>query len=231
MTKKGSIFNFFPDYLKIYPLATLSWLWVVVCPALGSAWILKNYQLLLTFDSLSWIAYLLFILIASLVMGLALLPTTLSAVISGFLLGWTGLPAIILAYSMANVIGYYLGKLFNSGLMELLEAKNPKFLYELEKRKSNEGKLIFFIRISPVIPFAISNFLFASLQVPLRKVLIYGIPGMLPRTILAFLAGILANDFLGAREKLNDPIQIGFVLVFLLISIWGIWVNWKKSKA
>jgi len=100
-----------------------------------------------------------------------------------------------------------------------------------EKRMQRIGSLIFFVRISPVIPFAISNFLFASLKIPLKQVLIYGIPGMLPRTLMAFLAGIIASDFLEARENLQEPWQILLVFILLIASIWGIWRNWKLSKA
>ena len=46
----------------------------------------------------------------------------------------------------------------------------------------------------------ISNFLFASLKIELKKVLLYGIPGMLPRTLIAFgTAHMLSgNGFLAA---------------------------------
>jgi uncharacterized membrane protein YdjX (TVP38/TMEM64 family) len=229
MTKKGSIFNFFPEYLHLHPIASLSWVWVALAPAIGSLLALKNYELLLQIQPQTFIEHSIFILGAALVMGFAILPTTFTALLSGFVLGWMGLFDILVAYTIANVIGYSLGKAINADFLEVLTLKSPNLQSEINQRKGNLGKLIFFIRISPIIPFAISNFLFASLQIPLRKVLLYGVPGMLPRTALAFLAGILANDFLNARENLKDPMQVGFLIFFLVLSVWGIWYNWKKA--
>ncbi|WP_332913888.1 hypothetical protein [Algoriphagus boritolerans] len=79
--------------------------------------------------------------------------------------------------------------------------QRPDFNQQLERRLQRPESLIFFIRISPVVPFAISNFLFASLKIELKNVLIYGIPGMLPRTLLAFGTGLLASSFLDAKKS------------------------------
>lgn len=231
MTKKGNIFQIFPTYLKTQPWAALGWLWVLLAPSLGSIWVIGNYQLLEKISPDSYGEHLIFIIIAGLIMGLALLPTTFTALVTGYLMGWWGLLDMVFAYSLATCIGYGLGRWFNSGFLEVLFDRNPDFRSELQKREGNLGKLVFFIRISPIVPFAVSNFLFASLKVALSKVLIYGIPGMFPRTVLALLAGKLANDFFHARENLKDPWQLAFFIAFLAFSIWGIWVNWKKSAA
>lgn len=173
----------------------------------------------------------LFALTAALAMGLALIPTTLTSLLTGYLLGWFGFPIMVLAYSLANVLGYLLGHYLNIDFRDFVFQKYPDLELAFKKRMQRIGSLIFFVRISPVIPFAISNFLFASLKIPLKQVLVYGIPGMLPRTLMAFLAGIIASDFLEAHENLREPWQILLVLALLIASIWGIWRNWKLSKA
>ncbi|NVJ85812.1 MAG: VTT domain-containing protein [Algoriphagus sp.] len=230
MTKKGSFFNQFLQYLKIHPSASIAWVWSATFPFLGSLWLAGNYNSLLEKQPLHFGEFAVFGVLAAGVMGLALLPTTLTALFTGYWLGWKGFFWLVVAYSLANVLGYWIGKILNVDFLNFLEKKSPGFLRVLETKKDNWGALIFFIRISPVIPFAISNLIFASLQVPLRKVLFYGIPGMLPRTIMSFLAGIVAGDFLEARENLQEPWQI-LLLIFLFgLSLWGIWKNWKKSK-
>ncbi|MCS5490159.1 TVP38/TMEM64 family protein [Algoriphagus limi] len=231
MTKKGSFFNQFLQYLKNHPAATIAWIWSVSFPLLGSLWLAGNYQSILEKEPATLLDFALLGLLASSIMGLAFLPTTLTAVFIGFWLGWDGFIWFIAAYSLANVLGYAVGKYLNLDFLDFLSEKSPDFYQKLESKKGNWGALIFFIRISPVIPFAISNLLFASLQVPLRKVLIYGIPGMLPRTIMAFLAGIVASDFMEAKNNLQEPWQIILLIFLLIISIWGIWINWKKSKS
>lgn len=231
MTKKGSIFNFFWGYAKSQPRAVMTWVWILVFPTMGSLIALLNYQTLLSLSPQSFLGYLIFTLLAAICMGLALLPTTFTAVLSGFTLGWIGLPLIVIGYGVATVLGFLVGKWSNSKLWEMLGKRYPEIRLAVDKRKKQPGALIFFIRISPVIPFALANLIFASLQVSLKQILFFGIPGMLPRTILSFLAGILASDFLAAKSALRDPYQIGFILFFLLFSSWGIWSNWKKSSA
>jgi uncharacterized membrane protein YdjX (TVP38/TMEM64 family) len=231
MTKKRSFFNQILYYLQRHPLVLLSWIWVTIVPFLGSLWMVSNYTFFSEIPISGFSSLSLYSLIAALAMRLALIPTTLTSLLTGYWLGWIGFPIMVLAYSLANVIGYLLGHYLNIDFRDFVFRKYPDLELAFEKRMQRIGSLIFFVRISPVIPFAISNFLFASLKIPLKQVLVYGIPGMLPRTLMAFLAGIIASDFLEARENLQEPWQILLVFILLIASIWGIWRNWKLSKA
>jgi uncharacterized membrane protein YdjX (TVP38/TMEM64 family) len=197
-------------------------------PIMGSIILISNYETISNWKLDSVLDYTIYTLLSAFLMGLALLPTTLTALASGFFIGWIGLPFLILAYSVASVIGYFLGQQSNSGLLEILFTKNPKLKSELESRKEKEGSLVFFVRISPVIPFAISSFIFASMQISLRKVLIYGIPGMLPRTLISFGTGVLASSFLLAQKSMSSPMQWGIAAILLIFGGVGIYKYLKK---
>ncbi|GMQ27126.1 hypothetical protein Aoki45_38090 [Algoriphagus sp. oki45] len=231
MTKKASIFKVLGRYFKTHPLSVIGWVWVSIVPAVGSFILLSRYFLLEQIELNSPGIQLLVFAGISLVLGLALLPTTLTAIAVGFFWGWIGFPALVGGYILANMIGYGLGKLLNEDFMEILYSQQPKLEREIENRLTHPSSLIFFIRLSPVIPFALSNFVFASLKIPLRKVILFGIPGMLPRTFIAFATGLIANSFLGARESMNHPLQIVIVLALLIISMWGIYRTWTKAKS
>lgn len=228
MTKKGSIFKVIQTYFGKRPISIIAWLWVSLMPILGSTVLILNYETISNWKLDSVLDYSIYTLLATLMMGLALLPTTLTAMASGFFLGWIGLPFLVLAYSIASVIGYFLGLRSNSGLLEILFTKNPNLKLELESRKEKEGSLVFFIRISPIIPFAISSFIFASMQISLRKVLIYGIPGMLPRTLISFGTGVLASSFLLAQKSMSSPLQWGIGGLLLIFGGLGIYKYLKK---
>jgi len=230
MTKNGSIFKVIQTYFKERPISIIAWLWVSLMPILGSTILILNYETISNWKLDSVLDYTIYTLLTALLMGLALLPTTLTALASGFFIGWMGLPFLILAYSLASVIGYLLGLQSNSGLLEILFAKNPKLKSELDLRKEKEGSLVFFVRISPVIPFAISSFIFASMQISLRKVLIYGIPGMLPRTLISFGTGVLASSFLLAQKSLSSPMQWGIAAILLIFGGVGIYSYLKKQS-
>ncbi|WBL41687.1 VTT domain-containing protein [Algoriphagus halophytocola] len=230
MTKKGRIFKTIRSYFGRHPSGIFAWLWVSIMPFIGSTIFAVNYQVLGDVRIESALDFLAYTLIGALLMGLALLPTTLIALASGFFFGWISLPFLILGYSLASVLGYGLGKITNMGLTEKLFRKNPKFKAALESRKEKEGSLVFFVRISPVVPFAVSNFLFANLNIKLWKVLVYGIPGMLTRTVIAFAAGVAASSYIAAKQSMNSPLQWGIGLALLVIGLGGIYSYVKKSR-
>ncbi|WPR76212.1 TVP38/TMEM64 family protein [Algoriphagus sp. NG3] len=230
MTKKGRIFKTIRSYFGKHPSGIFAWLWVTVVPFVGSAVFAVNYHLVGQFELQTGLDYFAYTVIGALLMGLALLPTTLIALASGFYYGWVSLPFLILGYSLASVLGYVLGKVSNMGLTEKLFRKNPKFQAALESRKEKEGSLVFFVRISPVVPFAVSNFLFANLNIKLWKVLVYGIPGMLTRTVIAFAAGVAASSYMEAKQSMNSPLQWGVGIALLVIGIGGIYNYVKKSR-
>ncbi len=223
MTKKGSFFKLLRDYFGGNILAGFGWLWVAVMPAVGSSYLLYSYERLDQLSLYQATDYLIYTLLIGLILGLALMPTTLMSIACGFFWGWKGFIPLVLGYILANVLGYLIGKKLNSGFFDRLYDRYPDTRDLLKSKIDKPGQLIFFVRISPVVPFAISNFLFASLRVPLAKVLIYGIPGMLPRTLIAFITGLIANSFLGAKESLSSPGQIGLVVFLLLASGIGIY--------
>jgi uncharacterized membrane protein YdjX (TVP38/TMEM64 family) len=230
MTKKDSIFKDLGSYFRSHPSTTLGWLWVSFVPLLGSLVLSTQYQKLEQVTVTGVGEQLMLILILAVLVGLAFLPTTLTALASGFFWGWTVFPHLVIAYLLANVLGYTLGKWLNADFRTILYARHPSLQEEIEKRIEQPAGLVFFVRISPVIPFAISNFLFASLGIPLSKIIRFGLPGMLPRTILAFASGKAAQSFLDAQSSLKDP-QDWLALGLLLIgSIWGIWHFWNKKK-
>lgn len=229
MTKKGSIFKTIGGYFKGHPVGILGWLWVSLMPPIGSLIFLWNYQILegIQLDTLLYL--LIYIGICGLTMGLALLPTTFISTVSGYFFGWIAFPFLVAAYALATFIGYKLGQQANASLLDVLFAKHPTLKEELEARKSKEMNLIFFVRISPIIPFAVSNFIFATMKIPLKRVLIFGIPGMLPRTLIVFGTGVFANSFLMAEDSLSSPVQWGIGAILLIIGALGIYQYIRKK--
>uniref|UniRef100_UPI004047115D VTT domain-containing protein n=1 Tax=Algoriphagus sp. TaxID=1872435 RepID=UPI004047115D len=230
MTKKDSIFKDLAGYFRSHPSTTLGWLWVSFVPLLGSLLLSTNYQAMEQIVVTGIVDQVLLSLILAFLVGLAFLPTTLTAIASGFFWGWSVFPHLVIAYLLANVLGYTLGKWINADFRTILYARHPSLKEEIEKRIEQPAGLVFFVRISPLIPFAISNFLFASLGIPLSKIIRFGLPGMLPRTILAFASGKAANSFLDAQSSLKDPQDWLALGLLLLGSVWGIWYFWNKKK-
>jgi len=206
--------------------------WVTVVPSLTSLIILNslygNPSFLGQFEFLTWSFVTYYTIASSLLMGLALLPTTFLAVLSGFVFGWISLPFLILGYTLATIIGYQIGKKLDKGSLDFLLENYPKAAQMIVDKRNKISQLIFFVRLSPVIPFALSNLLFALLKINLRKVVWMGLWGMLPRTFLAFTTGVVAESLVGALEENSGLRQWVIVGALLLISVLGIYRFFKR---
>lgn len=234
-----SIFKEFNSIQKINTAVAVALVWVVVGPALGSLGIisyLANHNADLGFpDSLNIILVSGYILGGTLTMGLALVPTTLFSAVSGFLFGWLAFPALVLAYLLASVLGYAWGSKLGAGSKNLILQRYPKAEKIFGEKQGNLGSLIFFVRISPVIPFALSNLLFAMVQTGYRRLIVFGTLGMLPRTILAFTSGTFASGIMEAirQEGVGGKgwIFIGLLFVSVLGIVWIFKGKVKLNKA
>jgi uncharacterized membrane protein YdjX (TVP38/TMEM64 family) len=227
MSKKESIFKRLKIILTSNPVIIWAIGWVSFMPSIGSLVFLNhlysNIERFRMYEILQWDILLLFILTTALIMGLALMPTTLIAIISGFLFGWKAFPFLALAYLLATVIGYKLGRKLDEDSLEILLEKYPKTRTLIAEKKDAISQLIFFVRISPIIPFALSNLLFALIKAELSKVVWIGFLGMLPRTILAFVTGIMAKSLLAAMQEGSNTFQVAIFFGLLLLSLWGIY--------
>jgi uncharacterized membrane protein YdjX (TVP38/TMEM64 family) len=232
MTKKVGIFKGLKDFGKNNTRVALAVFWVSIAPSVFSLLLIPTivsksanpYDLNIS----AFPESLIFVIVGTLMMGLALTPTTLFAILSGFIFGWQTFPLLILSYTFATLLGYGWGKRLGGDSLEELLTQYPKAAVMIESKKDSVGALIFFVRISPVIPFALSNLLFALMKTGWKKLVIWGTIGMLPRTTLAFFSGTLAFDIYSAIGQESISGKWWIFLGLLLLSIWGIWRFFRK---
>jgi len=227
MSKKESIFKRLKIIISRNPIILWAIAWVTVMPSVGSFFFLRYlYSNVALFRELNFFSaqiLLGYLIISAFVMGTALMPTTLIAIISGFLFGWTAFPILVISYTLASVIGYKLGTGLDENSLNILLEKYPKTKKILLEKEDKMNQLIFFLRLSPVIPFALSNLLFALIRANLAKVIWVGLLGMLPRTTMAFFTGLLANSLVDAVSGSANFYQLAGIIGLLLISIWGLY--------
>ena len=235
MGEKQSLLQRLKTFYALNPKMVWAVGWVTVFPSLGS---LLTINFLYTHPAFfqdinffSWEVPVLYVVVVTMLMGLAFLPTTFLAVLSGFVFGWLSFPFLVLGYTLATVIGYQVGRNLDSGSLDFLLDHYPKAAKLIEERKDNISQLIFFVRLSPVIPFALSNLLFALLQAGLAKVVWMGLWGMLPRTSMAFITGIVGESLMEALEGDSGGQQILVIVALLLVSVWGIYRFFAKRNA
>ncbi|WP_163377989.1 TVP38/TMEM64 family protein [Cyclobacterium sp. SYSU L10401] len=235
MSKKPPIFKHFSLIYRRNPMVLIAVFWAGIVPSLGVLflvqWLYRSWGGLVIPHILAFHTAISYVLVGALMMGMALIPTTFFSVISGFVFGWEAFPFLVLSYTMASAIGYLSGRLLEKNSLEWLLKPYPKAEKIIEEKKDRMGWLIFFVRISPVIPFAISNLVFAMLDTGLKRVLWFGLLGMLPRTFLAFFTGVLAGDIQEALRAKTASWQYLVIALLLIMSIWGIYSFFKTRRS
>jgi uncharacterized membrane protein YdjX (TVP38/TMEM64 family) len=161
-------------------------------------------------------------------MGLALMPTTLFAALSGFLFGWQAFIWVVVGYTLVMLLGYAWGKKLSGNSLEIILQQYPKAKDLLLKKEGKMGELVFFVRLSPVIPFALSNLLFSLIKSGWKKLVVFGTLGMLPRTTLVFFSGTIASNIYGAIQQEGVSGKGWVFIALLVLSIWGIWRFFKQ---
>ncbi|WP_347157798.1 TVP38/TMEM64 family protein [Pontibacter chitinilyticus] len=192
------------------------------------AYVLYEHQGLL--QGLNWWQLLLYFAVVSLTMAVALTPTTFVALVSGFYLGWAAFPGVVLSYGVAALVGYNLAQLVDHGKMMsfLNRFENARNL--MQELRAESWSLIFLTRISPVLPFALMNFVLSLLQVDKKKFFLASIVGMLPRTLFFYWIGEQASDIL---KLLQSPETGGsgklLMILLIIISIGGLYFVFDRA--
>ena len=209
----------------------VSMLLLVVVPVVVSstlAIILYQYQDFLR--ELSWLQMLLYFAVISVTMAFALTPTTFVALVSGFYLGWNGFAGIVVSYGIAALIGYSLAQLIDHGKMMSFLNRFEKARNLMQELRNQSWSLIFLTRISPVLPFALMNFVLSLLQVNKQRFFVASIVGMLPRTLFFFWVGTQANDII---KLLQDPDRGAggqlLMISLIVISIGGLYFIFDRA--
>jgi uncharacterized membrane protein YdjX (TVP38/TMEM64 family) len=159
-----------------------------------------------------------------------LTPPTMLALIFGYFLGWQAvLPLFVINFGGILFINLMVQWLDHDRFLAFIN-KNPKAKSILDRILNNELEVIFFAKLSPVLPFGLTNLLFALSGAKLKNILLGGFLGMAPRTILAIWSGHEAREIKALLENPNQSswTQI-IVIVLIILSIAGLWHAIQRS--
>jgi uncharacterized membrane protein YdjX (TVP38/TMEM64 family) len=163
-------------------------------------------------------------------MAFAITPTTFIALMGGFFVGWQSALPIIICYTVASVFGFQLGKIVDSGRLVRSLGYSDRSLSVLQKLRNNEIWLVFFSRISPILPFAVMNIVLSGLRVSFRNFLWAGLIGMLPRTLFFIWVGTQAKSIQHAWTTGKSlPLSQVLTLSLILVSVLGLSLVIKRS--
>lgn len=208
----------------------LYFIWMTLLPLLvsiESSYLVYNFTEILL--NQSWVYILLIYTGMGLAMGLAIIPTTMVSILSGYLFGLNSLPLLIFSYLLASLIGFLLGKIIQPTSIKNLIQKKKNISLVNNSIESEPFKWIFFMRLSPILPFALSNAYLSLLKIPFKYFISGSALGMLPRTIIAIWTGSeIQNLSMIIEGKIEANIQNYLSLGFLIISIIGFYLLIRK---
>lgn len=205
--------------MTIVPLVTTSIL---------TAWAINNEKVLRAMPIEWWLGITFILTLAS---AAALTPPTFLALVYGYFLGWASLP-MLFALNLGAIAIIYVSAHFlhAASVRNYLIQVYPQVATLLRRFYKNELRLIFFAKLSPVLPFAITNLFFAMAGARFKQVLAGGTMGMIPRTLLAVWAGKEAQDIRYLLEHPNEGLATKIILIVLIvISTLGIGYFFKNK--
>ncbi len=179
-----------------------------------------------TFDGWVW----LLITVICTVTSAGLTPPTILALIFGYFLGWEAVfPLVVINFGGILFINLLVRWLDNDQFLRFLN-RQPKAQSVLDRIRDKELEVIFFAKLSPILPFGLTNLLFALSGASLKNILLGGFLGMLPRTLLAIFTGHEAREIRTLLENPQQGIWGQIVIVALiLVSIFGLWRVVQKA--
>lgn len=162
--------------------------------------------------------------IALAITSAGLTPPTVLALIFGYFLGWQAvMPLFVINFGGILFINLIVRWLDHDRFLRFMR-QNPKAQSVLDRILHKELEVIFFAKLSPILPFGLTNLLFALSGAKLSNILLGGFLGMTPRTLLAIWSGWEAREI---RTLLDNPNQgvWGQVIVagLILVSVAGLW--------
>jgi uncharacterized membrane protein YdjX (TVP38/TMEM64 family) len=159
--------------------------------------------------------------------GLALLPTNVIGIVSGWAFSFElGLLVLIIGVVGSSVISFFITQRLSGERLPEVLRKHPRSsaIYDslLREDLKKTTLIITLLRLSVIMPFAFTNFLLAASRVPLPAFVIGTAAGMLPRSAaMAFIgAGLAELSVENSRETYLFVMgAIGSVLAMITIGI------------
>ncbi|MBP6002512.1 MAG: TVP38/TMEM64 family protein [Pyrinomonadaceae bacterium] len=126
--------------------------------------------------------------------GLALLPTNIIGIVSGWAFGFeVGLLVLMCGVIGSSFISFVINSRISGGHFPKVIEKYPRStaIYKalLKEDLKKTTMIIILLRMSVIMPFALTNFLMAASRAPIRAFLIGTAVGMLPRSAAMVFIG------------------------------------------
>jgi uncharacterized membrane protein YdjX (TVP38/TMEM64 family) len=168
--------------------------------------------------SLGWAAPLIYIAIY--VVGtVAFLPGSVLTSGAGVLFGLWGIPVVSVGATIGAALAFLVARYLAREKIARLAENNAKFRAIDKAVGEQGGKLVGLLRLSPVIPFNVSNYFYGLTTVKFWPYVLATWLGTLPGTCLYVYLGAAGKAGLGAGQRTHTPLEYVLLGVGLLATI------------
>ena len=148
------------------------------------------------------------------------LPGAIFTIAAGLVYGIVGGTAVALAgATLGAALAFLVARHVLRARIEKLAEKNKRFGVIDEAIGEQGWKIVGLLRLSPVIPFNVSNYLYGITSIGFWPYLIASALGMLPATVLYVYLGVIGQAGLGGGKKGYSPLEWAFLGLGLLATI------------
>lgn len=204
--------------LLILLFALIAWVWTRI-PL--NEWI-EHFRLWIL--DLGLVGVLVFIVAYS-AFTVILAPVSLLSLSAGLAFGVWGFPLVIVSATLAATLAFLLGRYaLRDRVLQWIN--RDRKLLSLNKAVSAEGwRVVGLLRLSPLVPFGIQNYLFSITEIKLVPYIIATAIGMMPGTALYVYIGAL-----GQAIGRASTIQWWFIGVGLIATGFVAWFVAKRAN-
>ena len=161
-------------------------------------------------------AYLLLYVIACVL----LLPGSVLTLGAGAVFGVSrGIVIVWISATLGATAAFLVGRYLVRGWVAAKIAANPK-LQALDATVTREGRtIVFLMRLSPVVPFNLLNYVFGATRVSLPDYVLASAVGMLPGTVMYVYLGSVAGELAAGSARAHTPLEWAFYGVGLAATV------------
>eukprot|EP00741_Cyanophora_paradoxa_P020860 tig00021318_g20138.t1 len=145
---------------------------------------------------------------------------------AGFLFGWfLGTIAVFVGETLGALLAFLLGRTLLADLVERLAQSHPKFLLMDRAIEQQGWRIVFLLRLSPILPFNVINYMLAVTKIRFHDYAMATAAGVFPSTWLFVYVGSTANDIaditkgLSGQDKTSQIVLMSVCTVLTIISV------------
>jgi uncharacterized membrane protein YdjX (TVP38/TMEM64 family) len=144
---------------------------------------------------------------------IVLAPTEVLSIAAGFVFGVWAFPLVVVSATVGATLAFLMARhLFRDRILILVG--DPALARAIDSAVGVEGwKLIALLRLNPLVPFGLQNYLFGTINAPLSTYVITTLLGIMPGTAMYVCLGMFGRELTRAQRGAPEFFLLGVGLL------------------